>query len=116
MAAQRSQHKISINTFANMADPKDQEFPPCTESSWRPARRPNTWPRAHSSPRSRTTRILVLMTRIDEERYNDASTVPHILTADFGSTPGTFLDGLQQANAAIQATSSAMLDRIAPKR
>lgn len=103
MAAKRPQHDISIKHFVNMADSKDQEFSPLYRDYV--AACSTAKKAAENLLQSRTSHDpeLVLLIAIADESYTNASTARHLIAADMGSTPATFLEGLQRANAAIQA-------------
>jgi hypothetical protein len=103
MANQRPQHEISIANFTKMADEMDQEFVPLYRAFV------NTCSTARDAAtnllacQSEQDPELLLMTAAEGQAYGNTGTAIHILRSEFGSTPATFIEGLQQANAAIQA-------------
>jgi hypothetical protein len=103
MAAQRPQHEISIKHFADMADRKDQEFPPLYRQFVAACSTAKQTAASLLESKCSMDLDMVLMTCTDDQGYSNASTVRFVLDADFGSTPSTFLAGLERANAAIQA-------------
>lgn len=103
MANQRPQHEISIANFTKFADEEDQAFVPLYRSfveTCATARDAATNLLACQSERDPE---LVLLTAAEDQAYGNAATAIHILRSDFGSTPAAFMEGLQTANAAIQA-------------
>lgn len=103
MAAQRPQHEISIQHFANLAAQEDQNFVPLYRA----------FSAASSAAKAAAAELLacdterdpemILMMCVSEDDYTNTGTVRHLLLADFGPTPTTYLEGLERANAAIQA-------------
>jgi hypothetical protein len=103
MAAQRPQHEISIRNFTNMADKKDQEFAPLYKNFADACSVAKETAASLLGSQTAHDPELILLMCVDDEAYSDVSTAGHILCSSFGATPVGFLDGLQTANAAIQA-------------
>jgi tetratricopeptide (TPR) repeat protein len=102
MAAQRPQHEISIQTFTRMAEGKEREFAPLYRA----------FADACSSARDTAASFLaaqtghdpeiVLMLNIEEDVLNDVATVKAILRSNYGFTPASFIEGVQESNALMQ--------------
>jgi len=102
MADERPQHEISIANFTRVADERDQQFVPLYRA----------FAEVCGTARNAATNLLacqsgqdpelILMVSVDQEAYGNAATAVHILRSEFGPTPAAFLQGLGQANAAIQ--------------
>lgn len=103
MANSPSQHEISRRNFQAMAEREEREFVPLYKlflSACAEARD------AAANLRATTTSHnpeLVLLTAVDDDAYGQAGVATHILRANIGPTPSAFLEGIETANAAIQA-------------
>ena len=102
MAEQRPQHEISIRNFAEMAERYDQQFPAPCKAFLEACNEARTAARDFRTAEPGDPE-LVLLSAVDVETYGQVGTAAHVLRATFGTTPSGFLDGLQAANAAIEA-------------
>jgi tetratricopeptide (TPR) repeat protein len=104
MSNNPSQHEISRRNFQGMAEQLEQEFIPLYKAFL--AARVAACDAAYNFRAASSTAYdpeLILLTALDDEAYGNAGVATHILKVDFGPTPSAFLEGLEIANAAIQA-------------
>jgi len=103
MAGQRPQHEISIRNFTTMAERTEQEFVPLYKAFVAACAVARDAAANLLAAQSSHDPELILLTAVDDDLYGQTGVAVHLLRANFGATPVGFLDGLQEANAAIQA-------------
>jgi hypothetical protein len=103
MAEARPQHEISIRNFTTVAEGLEREFVPLYKCWLQACARARDSAAALLAAPSAVDPELTLLASVPDDVYGQAGVAFHILRADFGATPAGFLDGLQEANAAIQA-------------
>lgn len=101
-AAERPQHEISIRTFTDMAERKEQEFAPlyrtfadaCTAARDTAA----SFLAAQTDPDAE----MLLMLTVGEDVLDNVATVKSILRASYAPTPVGFIEGVEESNALMQ--------------
>jgi hypothetical protein len=102
-AAERPQHEISIGSFTEMAEQQEQEFAPlyrafvdaCTNAREIAAGVLAAYPRAKAE--------MDLMVTVQEDVLDKVATAKEILRTSFAPMPAGFVEGVDQANALMQA-------------
>ena len=102
-AAERPQHEISIRSFLRMAEDKEQEFAPLYRAFTEVSETArdiaadilNAQPLSHAE--------MTLMLAVEESTLDEVATVRAILSASYAPTPAGFMQGVNEANALMQA-------------
>jgi hypothetical protein len=102
-AAERPQHEISIRNFTEMAERQEREFAPlyrafvgaCTTARDIAAGVLAAYPRANAE--------MDLMVTVQEDVLDKVATAKEILRTNFAPMPAGFVEGVDQANALMQA-------------
>jgi hypothetical protein len=100
-ADERPQHEISIKTFSDMAERKEQEFVPLYRAFAEACTKARDT--AASFLAAQPDAEMVLMLVADEATLDNVATVKAILRANYTPTPSGFMVGVEGANALIQA-------------
>jgi hypothetical protein len=103
MASQRPQHEVSIRTFTEMAEQKEQEFVPLYRAFVETCSAARDAAANFLSLQIGQDPELVFLTVATDEVYSQAQVARHILLANYGPTPALFIEGLERTNAGIQA-------------
>lgn len=105
-AAERPQHEISIRSFTDMAEGKEQEFAPLYRAFADACARARdiaaNFLAAQTDPDAET----VLMLAVEDEVLDNVATVKAILRANYASTPAGFIEGVNESNTLMQAPVS----------
>jgi tetratricopeptide (TPR) repeat protein len=103
MTQRQDQHESSRQVFAGVAEDREKEFVPRYRAFL------DTCDRARNAAANLLACCpgqdpeALLLASVTSEAYGATGTAIHILRAEFGPTPARFVEGLQAANAAIQA-------------
>jgi hypothetical protein len=103
MAEQRPQHEISIKNFLGMAEEYDQRFPSQYKEFLGTCAATRSAAENFRTTAGSDDPELILLTAVDGDTYGRVVTAAHMLRTTFGPTPAGFVEGVQVANAAIQA-------------
>ncbi|HEY7456790.1 MAG TPA: hypothetical protein VH703_05900 [Solirubrobacterales bacterium] len=102
MANQRPQHEISIETFTKRAEQAEEEFIPLYRAFVEACDKTRDRAKSLLSAQTEHDPEIVLAFNIESEVLDEVATMKALLHADFGSTPASFVEGVEEANAAMK--------------
>jgi len=98
MADQRPQHEISIGRFTEMAEQAEEEFIPLYRAFVEARSNATETAKSLLSAQSDHDPEIVLALNLDPDALEEVATAKAILSANLGSTPASFIDGIEEAN------------------
>lgn len=104
-AAERPQHEASIRSFVNMAEGKEREFAPLYRTFTERCTKARDIAANVLAAQSISHAEMILMLAVEEETLDNVATVKAILQANYAPTPAGFIEGVDEANALMQAPS-----------
>lgn len=102
VANQRPQHEISIRAFMEKAEQAEEEFIPLFRAFVEACASTRDTADSFLSAQTEHDPELVLGLNVDSDVLDEVATMKAILRVDFGSTPASFVEGIEKANAIMK--------------
>jgi hypothetical protein len=104
-AAERPQHEISIQTFTDMAERKEQEFAPLYRTFADACAAARDAAASFLAAQTDPDAEVLLMLTVGEDVLDNVAAVKSILRANYAPTPAGFVEGVEESNALMQTPS-----------
>jgi hypothetical protein len=102
MANQRPQHEISIRTFTNRAEQAEEEFIPLYRAFAEACTTARDTAKSFLAAQTDHDPEIVLALNVASDALDEVATAKAILSANFGSTPAGFVEGIEEVNTILK--------------